>query len=171
MSHPVDDDPIMASAIGRCSNNWTHAESALSWIFSHLTDTTPTVAVTVFSFFKQTRTQREVLKKLAKMAPFMTDDLNSRLKDALKTYLALAEERNELLHNPIGRSVENQVYIMLKKPLPEPGELPYHSKKITPTEIDDLSERIKNFNLVLRAVEQAIRDAKIAHLGRREPVN
>jgi hypothetical protein len=161
MSHPVDDDPIMASAIGRCSNNWTHSESALSWIFCHLSNTTPTVAVTVFSFFKATRTQRDVLRKLGKITPFMTDDLNSRLKDALKTYLALAEERNELLHNPIGRSVENQVYIMLRKALPGPGALPYHTKQITPTEIDDLSERIKNFNLTLRAVESAIGDAKV----------
>ena len=84
MSHPVDDDPIMASAIGRCSNNWTHAESVLSWIFCHLTDTTPTVAVTVFSFFKATRTQRDVLRKLGKMTPFMTEDLNSRLKGRIE---------------------------------------------------------------------------------------
>jgi hypothetical protein len=161
MTHPVDDDPIMASAIGRCSNNWTHAESVLSWIFSHLTNTTPTVAVTVFSFFKATRTQRDILRKLGKMTPFMTDDLNSRLKDALKTYMALAEERNELLHNPIGRSVENQIYIMLRKAIPEPGALPYHTKSITPAENDDLSERIRNFNLELRAVENAISGARI----------
>jgi hypothetical protein len=160
MQHPVDDDPIMASAIGRCSNNWTHAESVLSWMFSHLTNTTPPVAVTVFSFFKSTRTQRDILTKLGKITPFMTDDLNSRLKDALKIYIALAEERNELLHNPIGRSLENQVYIMLRTARPEPGAIPYHTKSITPAEIDDLSERIKNFNLELRAIENAIRDAR-----------
>jgi len=91
----------------------------------------------------------------------MTDDLNSRLNDELKTYVALAEERNELLHNPIGRSVENQVYIMLRKTLAEPGALPYHSKPITASEINDLSERIRNFNLTLRAVESAIGDAKV----------
>jgi hypothetical protein len=161
MSHPVDDDPIMASAIGRCSNNWTHAESVLSRIFCHLTNTTLTVAVTISSFFKGTRTQQEVLKRLGKITPFMTDDLNSRLKDALKIYLTLAEERNELLHNPIGRSVENQVYIMLRKKVPDSGELPYHSKQISPTEIDYLSERIKDFTSTLRAVEDAIGDAKI----------
>jgi len=161
MAHPVDDDPVMASAIGRCSNNWTHAESVLSWIFSHLTNTTHTVAVTVFSFFKATHTQRAVLKKLSNITPFMTEDLNSRLKEALKTYIALAEERNELLHNPMGRSVENQIYIMLRKATPEPGALPYHAKSITPAEIDDLSERIKNFNLELRAIESAMGVAKI----------
>ncbi|WP_156433490.1 hypothetical protein [Bradyrhizobium retamae] len=160
MTHPVDDDPSMASAIGRCSNNWTHAETTLAWIFCHLTNTTPTVGVTVFSFFKATRTQQDVLRKLGKMTPFMTDDLNLRLKDALKTYVALAEERNELLHNPIGRRVENQVYIMLRTALPTPGELPYRTRPITPTEIDDLSTRIRTFNLELRAVEGAIRDAK-----------
>jgi hypothetical protein len=70
MSHPVDDDPIMASAIGRCSNQWTHAESTLTWIFSSLTKTEITIAVTVFSIFKSTRTQSEVLKKPAKISPF-----------------------------------------------------------------------------------------------------
>src|SRR5438045_7366203 len=107
----------MASAIGRCSNNWTHAEATLSSIFRHLTSTTLPVTVTVFSFFKSTRTQRDVIRKLCKITPFMTDELNTRLNDALKTYLGLAEERNELLHNPIGRSVENQAYIMLRKPV------------------------------------------------------
>jgi hypothetical protein len=160
MSHPVDDDPIMASAIGRCSNNWTHAESVLAWIFGHLTDTTPTIAVTVFSFFKATRTQRDVLNKLAKISPFVTDDLRARLRHVLKTYLALAEERNELLHNPIGRSLENQVYIMLRKTLPEAGTLPYHTRLITPAEIDDLSDRIKRFTSELREIEGAIERAK-----------
>ncbi|MDR3483786.1 MAG: hypothetical protein P4M05_02620 [Bradyrhizobium sp.] len=129
-------------------------------IFDGITNTTHTVAVTVFSFFKATHTQREVLRKLSKITPFMTEDLNSRLKEALKTYIALAEERNELLHNPIGRSVENQIYIMLRKATPEPGALPYHARSITPTEIDDLSGRIRNLNLELRALEGAIRDAR-----------
>jgi hypothetical protein len=119
------------------------------------------VGVTVFSFFKATHTQQAVLRKLGKMTPFMTDDLNSRLKESLKTYIALAEERNELLHNPIGRSLENEVYIMLRKMAPEPGALPYHAKQIKPAEIDNLSERIRNFNLTLRAVERAVSEAKI----------
>jgi hypothetical protein len=165
MQHPVEDDPVMAAAIGRCSNNWTHAEAVLSSMFGYLTDTTTTIAVTVFSFFKSAHTQADVLRKLARITPFMNDDLNSRLKGALKSYLRLAEERNELLHNPIGRSVENQVYIMLRKRLPEPGELPYHAKPITPTEIDDLSERIKNLNSEIRAIEQAVCTAKFGGPG------
>ena len=91
----------------------------------------------------------------------MTDELNTRLNDALKTYLGLAEERNELLHNPIGRSVENQVYIMLRKPVSDPKTIPYQAKPIMPAEIDDLSERIKTFNIELRAVEGAIFAAKL----------
>src|SRR6185437_1592589 len=101
MVHPVDDDPEMASAIGRCSNNWTHAETILAWIFTSLTGAEHTIAVTVFSFFKTIRTQSDVLKKLANLSPFMTDELRNRLKQSLKTYLALAEGRNQLLHNPI----------------------------------------------------------------------
>jgi hypothetical protein len=162
MPHPVDDDPVMASAIGRCSNQWTHAETRLAWIFSHLTKTDIAIAVTVFSFFKSTRTQRDVLKKLAKISPFMTNELRDRLTQALRTYCALAEGRNQLLHNPIGRSVENQVYIMLRSQTPVHGELPYQSKPISPSEIDELSTNIKNFVLDLRDLEDSIGKARFA---------
>jgi hypothetical protein len=156
MSHPVDDDPIMASAIGRCSNSWAHVETILSQIFCNFTGTDFAIAVTVFSFFKATRTQREVLRKLAKISPHITEELKKRLNLALKTYVALAEERNELLHNPIGRSVEHQVYIMLRKSVSEPTEIPYHPKPISPTEIDDLSRRINALTADLREIDQAI---------------
>jgi hypothetical protein len=86
----------------------------------------------------------------------MTEELNKRLNRALKTYIALAEERNELLHNPIGRSVEHQVYVMLRKTVSGPTELPYHPKPISPSEIDELSRRINAFTADLREVEQAI---------------
>jgi hypothetical protein len=162
MSHPVDDDPVMASAIGRCSNQWTHAEAGLARIFSSLTETNMAVAVTVFSVLKSTRAQSEVLKKLAKIVPFMTKDLRDRLIQILKTYSALAEARNQLLHNPIGRSVENQVYIMSRSKTPVSGELPYHAKPISPSEIDELSAKIKKFNLDLRDLHQAVSDARFA---------
>jgi hypothetical protein len=164
MSHPVDDDPVMASAIGRCSNQWTHAEVQLTWIFSSLTNTDTAVAVTVFSFFKATRTQRDVLKKLAKMTPFMTEPLRERLTKSLKTYCALAEGRNELLHNPIGRSMENEVYIMLRSKAPTHGEIPYQSKPISPSEIDALSTEIKTLNLELRDLSDAITKARFSLL-------
>ncbi len=160
MPHPVDDDPAMASAIGRCSNNWTHAETVLAMIFMHLTETDYAIAVTVFSFFKSTRTQKDVLRKLAKLLPFMTADLRDQLTRSLKTYLSLAESRNQLLHNPIGRSVEHQVYIMLRSPIPLPGEVPYQVKPISPSEIDALSAEIKQFVRDLHDLEKAIRTAR-----------
>ena len=159
-SHPVDDDPIMASAIGRCSNSWTHAETTLAWIFVHLTDMKYAVAVTVFSFFKATRTQRDVLKKNGKITPFMTNELNKQLADALKAYCRIAEERNQLLHNPIGRSVENQVYQMIRTTLPNVDEVPYEMKLISPAEIDGLTKRIKDMTFDLRVVERAISEAR-----------
>jgi hypothetical protein len=160
MSHPVDDDPVMASAIGRCSNQWTHAESRLAWIFANLTQTDIVVAVTVFSVFKSTRTQAEVLKKLAKIVPFVTKDLRDRLFRLLKAYSALAEERNQLLHNPVGRSVDNEVYIMLRSPNPVLGELPYHTKPIATAEIDELAAKIRNLNIDLTNLQHAISDAR-----------
>jgi hypothetical protein len=92
----------------------------------------------------------------------MTKDLRDRLIQILKTYSALAEARNQLLHNPIGRSVENQVYIMSRSKTPVSGELPYHAKPISPSEIDELSAKIKKFNLDLRDLHQAVSDARFA---------
>ncbi|MET4118514.1 hypothetical protein ABIB90_005540 [Bradyrhizobium sp. JR4.1] len=158
--HPVDDDPMMASAIGRCSNNWTHAEAALAWIFASLTQMDHTIAVTVFSFFKSTSTQSAVLKKLAKISPFMTQDLRDRLTHALKTYAALAEGRNQLLHNPIGRSFNDQVYIMLRTPVPRTGGIPYEAKPISPSEIDGLSAEIRAFVLELVDLQKEIMKAQ-----------
>lgn len=165
MFHPVDDDPAMASAIGRCSNNWTHAETVLAWIFSSLTNTDHTIAVTVFSFFKSTRTQGDVLRKLAKISTFMTEDLKDRLTHLLKRYSGLAEGRNQLLHNPIGRSVENQIYIMLRSAAPATGEIPYHAKPISPSEIDELSSEIKKFIVDLRDLQDAIMKAQVSRSG------
>jgi hypothetical protein len=161
-THPVDDDPVMASAIGRCSNHWTHAETTLAWIFSSLTKTDIATAVTVFSFFKSSRTQRDVLKKLAKISPFMTTELRDRLAQVLRIYGNLAEARNQLLHNPIGRSVEHQVYIMVRSATPVLGEVPYQTKPISPSEIDELSAKIKTFNDDLRDIQQAVSDARFA---------
>ncbi|MET4215886.1 hypothetical protein ACVWWG_006800 [Bradyrhizobium sp. LB7.2] len=158
--HPVDDDPMMASAIGRCSNNWTHAEATLAWIFASLTQTDHTIAVTVFSFFKSTNTQSAVLKKLAKISPFMTQDLRGRLTRALKTYAALAEGRNQLLHNPIGRSITDQIYIMLRTPVPSTGGIPYEAKPISSSEIDGLSAKIRAFVLELVDLQKEIMKAQ-----------
>jgi hypothetical protein len=51
------------------------AETALEWIFSSLAKTELTITVTMFSVLTLARTQSEVLKKLAKISPFMTKEL------------------------------------------------------------------------------------------------
>lgn len=131
-------------------------------IFMELTEIDYAIAVTVFSFFKSTHTQRSVLKKLAKQVSFMTDELRDRLNGTLKAYLSLAEGRNELLHNPIGRSVEHQVYIMLRSSAPLAGETPYLAKPISPSEIDALSVKIKELVRELYDIDRAIRAARFA---------
>jgi hypothetical protein len=118
------------------------------------------IAVTVFSVLKSTRAQAEVLKKLAKIVPFVTKELRDLLFKLLKAYSALAEERNQLLHNPIGRSVENEVYIMLRHPSPVLGEVPYHTKPISPVEIDKLAAKIRNLNIDLSNLHQALSNAR-----------
>jgi hypothetical protein len=151
---PVDENTELAAAIGRCSNNWAHAETRLVFIFCLLSKTDLTIAVTIFSFFKATRMQIDVLKRLGKISPLMTSEKSELLTDLMKEYQSLAQERNRLLHNPIGMSEE--LYIMLRDNSPVLGTIPYKTEAISIEMIDDLSSRISIFNLKATILGQAI---------------
>ena len=151
---PVDENSELAAAIGRCSNNWAHAESRLAIIFCLLSKTDLTTAVTIFSFFKATRMQIDVLKRLGKISPVMTPQKSELLADLMKEYQSLAHERNRLLHNPIG--INDELYIMLRDNSPVPGTIPYKTEAISIEAIDDLSSRISVFNLKATILGQAI---------------
>jgi hypothetical protein len=151
---PVDQNIELAAAIGRCSNNWAHAESRLAIIFCLLSKTDLTTAVTIFSFFKATRTQIDVLKRLAKISPLITPQKLELLTDLTKKYQGLADERNRLLHNPIG--INEDLYIMLRDNSPNPGAIPYKTEAISIEVIDDLSDRISVFNLKATILSQGI---------------
>jgi hypothetical protein len=151
---PVDTNIELAAAIGRCSNNWAHAETRLAILFCLLSKTDLTTAVTIFSFFKATRMQSDVLKRLGKLSPLMTPEKFERLTDLMKEYQSLADERNQLLHNPIGMNEE--LYIMLRDKSPQPGTIPYRTEAISIEIIDDLSGRISVFNLKATILGQSI---------------
>jgi hypothetical protein len=151
---PVDENTELAAAIGRCSNNWAHAETRLAIIFCLLSKTDLTTAVTIFSFFKATRMQIDVLKRLGKISPLMTAEKFELLTGLMKEYQGLADERNRLLHNPIG--INEALYIMLRDKSPDPGAIPYKAEAISIEAIDDLSSRISVFNLKATILGQAI---------------
>lgn len=123
---PVDNKVELAAAIGRCSNNWAHAETRLAILFCLLSKTDLTTAVTIFSFFKATQTQSDVLKRLGKLSPIMTPQKLELLNDPMREYRGVAEERNRLLHNPIG--MNEDLYIMLRDRSPEAGAIPYKTE-------------------------------------------
>jgi len=160
---PVDENTELAAAIGRCSNNWAHAESRLAIIFCLLSKTDLTTAVTIFSFFKATRMQIDVLKRLGKISPVMTPQKSELLADLMKEYQGLADERNRLLHNPIG--LNEDLYIMLRHKSPDPGAIPYKTESISIEAIDDLSSRISVFNLKATILGQAISGIRLPTEG------
>jgi hypothetical protein len=151
---PVDENIELAAAIGRCSNNWAHAETRLAILFSLLSKTDLTTAVIIFSFFKATRMQSDVPNRLGKISSLMTAHKIKLLNDLMKEYQSLADERNRLLHNPIGMGEE--LYIMLRDKLPQPGAIPYKAEAISIEAIDDLSSRISVFNLKALILGQSI---------------
>jgi hypothetical protein len=151
---PVDLNIELAAAIGRCSNNWAHAENRLAILFCILSKTDLTTAVTIFSFFKATRTQADVLRRLGKISPLVSPQKLELLNGLMKDYQGLADERNRLLHNPIGMNEE--LYIMLHDRSPQAGAIPYKTEAISIQSIDDLSDRIAIFNLKATLLGQAI---------------
>jgi hypothetical protein len=153
---PVDENIELAAAIGRCSNNWAHAESRLTILFCILAGTDLTTGVIIFSHFRATRAQSDVLKRLSKLSPLMTPPRLELLNDLLKEYQSLADERNQLIHNPIGRA-EDELYIMLRDKTPLSGSIPYKTEPISIELIDDLSMRISTFNLKALILNQAMR--------------
>src|SRR6267142_1949819 len=84
----------------------------------------------------------------------MTPQKFEFLTDLMKEYQSLAEERNRLLHNPIGMNEE--LYIMLRDNSPDPGAIPYKTEAISIEAIDDLSGRNSVFNLKATILSQAI---------------
>ena len=124
---PVDENTELAAAIGRCSNNWAHAESRLAIIFCLLSKTDLTSAVTIFSFFKATRMQIDVLKRLGKISLLVTPQKFELLSDLMKEYQGLADELNRLLHKPIGMNEE--LYIMLRDSSPDPVLFPTRRRR------------------------------------------
>ena len=51
---PVDENIDLAAAIGRCSNNWAHAETRLAILFCLLSKTDLSTAVTIQFFQSHT---------------------------------------------------------------------------------------------------------------------
>jgi hypothetical protein len=158
MSGPVDENIELAAAIGRCSNDWSHAEYQLALLFCILAKMDMTAAVTVFSMFKSVRTQSEVLKRLARVSQLKVSGENLEiLKRLMREYEDLAAERNRIAHNPIGRTAEEkELYIMLRRKSPEIGELPYETAPISIQMIDELAARISVFNAHLVALSHRI---------------
>jgi hypothetical protein len=131
---PVDENTELAAAIGRCSNNWAHAESRLTILFCILSGTDLTTGVIIFSQFRATRAQSDVLKRLGKLSPLMTPERAELLNDLLKEYQSLAQERNQFIHNPIG--IGEELYIMLRDKAPARGSIPYKTEPVSIEIID-----------------------------------
>jgi hypothetical protein len=72
----------------------------------------------------------------------------------------LADERNRLLHNPIG--INEQLYIMLRAKSPQPGAIPYRTEAISIETIDILSSRIATFNVKATILSLAISKSPVS---------
>lgn len=160
MAHPVDDNPELAAAIGRMTNKWGHVEYRLALIFSMLAGLDLATGPTIFDFFKSTSIQKQVLLRLARLAPFCTDTITSTLEDVLIEYENLAKERNEISHNPFGQTLEQELYIMVKLKKPKAGESVYFAKPIAIEDINSAAVKIEALTVKFLAVLDLVWEAK-----------
>lgn len=114
MPSPLDEDVRLAAALGRVTGAWSHLEYHLTWIFSILTGLNDIwMAEAIFSVYKSVPTQRDVLKRVAKLSPSISDPERETLSKILKEYLDLATRRNQIAHNPFGKN-DDGLYVMVR---------------------------------------------------------
>jgi hypothetical protein len=152
MGAPLDDDPELAAALGRMVGAWSNLEYLWTLQFAKFTGMELNMAAGVFDFFKSTRTQCDVLRRLGKISPQSSDEIREGLKIALKLYQELADRRNMLAHNPFGWTTgdEPELYIMEKtKGVPWPDGIPFRR---TPIKVEDLNDLRDDIQVLMRTM-------------------
>jgi hypothetical protein len=153
---PLEADEKLAAALGRMTGTWSHLECLLTLIFQKATGMDGNVAACIFDSFRNTHTQRNVLLRVVAISNRLNDWETALLKDALKSYIALADKRNALAHNPFGWTNVNDpksLYIMQKQHgwKSEDG-IPYTACPITTEEIQALTKEIDFLRLRMLAI-------------------
>lgn len=159
MKGPLEADEKLAAALGRATGAWSHIEYLLTILFCVVTKLDLHMAAGIFDFFKSTRTQGDVLKRVAKLSTVATDDQREFLATLLKEYEGLAQRRNEVAHNPYGWTDETNtnVYLMLKtKGTPTEEGIPYKTRTIEAKELDKLTSDIDALRLKVVALLWAV---------------
>lgn len=168
MNTPVDDDPALAASIGRATAHWSLVELQVQTMFWHLLDTPLQVAVAVFSFFKTVRTQRDVLVRLAKIAFKDHPAGVEAVRTTMKSYVALSERRNALIHAPFGLDGKENPPSLYKMLRATEGEFPYRTEPISTPAIDALTDEIKSlgkdFNMLEYWTLKTLRPSLLATL-------
>ena len=152
MGAPLEDDPELAAALGRMVGAWSHLEYLWTLQFAKFTGMGLNMAAGVFDFFKSTRTQCDVLRRLGNISPRSSEEIREGLKITLKLYQELADRRNKLAHNPFGwmGGEGREIYIMEKtKGTPGPNRIPYRR---TPIKAEDLDNLRDDINVLVAAI-------------------
>jgi|SoiMethySBSTD1v2_1073268.scaffolds.fasta_scaffold290011_1 hypothetical protein len=153
---PLDADEKLAAALGRMAGMWSHLEFMLAMIFQKATGMDGNVASGIFDFFRNTHTQRRVLLRIIAISNRFTAWETNLLKDVLKSYVALAEKRNALAHNPFGWKDVNDpdsLYLMQKAHGTKSGDgIPYTTRPVTTEEINALTREIDFCRLQMLAI-------------------
>ena len=159
MPGPLQSDKELAASLGRATGAWALLESMLTMLFAVIVKIDLRIAVAIFDFFKSTPTQRDVLVRVAKLMPHVTDTHRAMLADLMTDYQDLAKRRNEIAHNPYGWMDKEQTkaYVMLKvKGAPMPDGFPYTTRTISRDEIEELTRDIDLFRMKLMILRDSI---------------
>jgi len=153
---PLEADEKLAAALGRMTGMWSHLEYMLTLIFQKATGMEGNVAAGIFDFFRNTHTQRNVLLRTVAISNRFNEWETSLLNKVLKSYVALAEKRNALAHNPFGWKDVNDpesLYLMQKVRTVKAGQdIPYTTRTVTTEEINVLTKEINLCRLQMLAI-------------------
>lgn len=139
----VDDDPVLAAAIGRATAHWSALELELLSLFSLFSGLHDTRGAAIFGFFKSVRTQGDMILTLAGLCPSTTPESLTLLNTFMRDYQAAAGKRNRLLHNPFGLNEDGTPYQMVRRKQFRRAEKWYELRNTSEAEINAFGEEIR----------------------------
>jgi hypothetical protein len=139
----IDDDAVLAAAIGRATAHWSALELDLVSFFNLFSGLHDPHGPAIFGFFKSVRTQGDMILTLANLYPSITRERFAALSAFLRDYQAASGKRNRLLHNPFGLNEDGTPYQVVRRKQFRRTEKWYELRNTSEAEINAFAEEIK----------------------------
>ncbi|MGX1499459.1 hypothetical protein ACSSV1_004519 [Labrenzia sp. MBR-25] len=157
MPNPIDDNDDLAIALGRLAGRWGLVEFAVEMIFTFLSEMPERKATITFSFFKAVGTQKDIIEFMAEETEWLSDEMKSQIKTAVRKYSNMSGERNGYIHYPFGYDTEgDDEFEIYKAKRSRTGDELLQKKAVTPEMINTFVDRVRELQLEIFRIHRAL---------------